>query len=169
MGMTIKEAIEELQMALDTYAGIEIQDEALIMGIEALKKQENHKMTLSDAIQHAKEVVETQRRDFEICGECDGLTFCKRKTMNPCLKCANEHEQLVEWLTELDERRKRDKEIEKVCVLIKQDDAVATIVDSINHDDITEEMKNYLFSVIRPKLWNISPVYLMPVIQGENA
>lgn len=36
--MTIAEAIEELNMALETYAGIEINPEALQLAIEALQQ-----------------------------------------------------------------------------------------------------------------------------------
>jgi hypothetical protein len=39
--MTIAEAIEELQLALETYAGIEINPEALQLAIEALQQLDN--------------------------------------------------------------------------------------------------------------------------------
>ena len=54
------------------------------------------KMTLDEAIAHAKEVASEQRRSG-ICvqndSECDKFSTC--------LKCAEEHEQLAEWLEEL--------------------------------------------------------------------
>ena len=53
-------------------------------------------MTLDDAIVHAREVVSEERRSG-ICvqndSECDKFSTC--------LKCAEEHEQLAEWLEEL--------------------------------------------------------------------
>lgn len=53
-------------------------------------------MTLDEAIVHAREVVSEERRSG-ICvqndSECDKFSTC--------LKCAEEHEQLAEWLEEL--------------------------------------------------------------------
>ena len=54
-------------------------------------------MTLDEAIQHAREVANEQKRRSGICiqndSECDKFS--------DCLKCAEEHEQLAEWLEEL--------------------------------------------------------------------
>lgn len=47
-------------------------------------------MTLDDAIEHCNDNV-------------------KRLTEEGCNLCANEHKQLSEWLTELKERREKDK------------------------------------------------------------
>ena len=54
-------------------------------------------MTIDEAIAHAREVAEGQKRRSGICvqndSECDKFSAC--------LKCAEEHEQLAEWLEEL--------------------------------------------------------------------
>ena len=54
-------------------------------------------MTLDEAIVHSREVASEKRRRSGICvqndSECDKFSTC--------LKCAEEHEQLAEWLEEL--------------------------------------------------------------------
>ena len=54
-------------------------------------------MTLDEAIAHAREVASEQKRRSGACvqndSECDKFSTC--------LKCAEEHEQLAEWLEEL--------------------------------------------------------------------
>ena len=54
-------------------------------------------MTLDEAIAHAREVANEQKRRSGICvqnnSECDKFSAC--------LKCSEEHEQLAEWLEEL--------------------------------------------------------------------
>ena len=54
-------------------------------------------MTLDEAIIHAREVASEQKRRSGACvqndSECDKFSTC--------LKCAEEHEQLAEWLEEL--------------------------------------------------------------------
>ena len=53
--------------------------------------------TLDEAIAHAREVASEQRRRSGTCttndNECDKFSNC--------MKCAEEHEQLAEWLEEL--------------------------------------------------------------------
>ena len=54
-------------------------------------------MTLDEAIVHSREVASEERRRSGICvqndSECDKFSTC--------LKCAEEHNQLAEWLEEL--------------------------------------------------------------------
>ena len=54
-------------------------------------------MTLDEAIAHAREVATEQKRRSGTCvindNECDKFSAC--------IKCAEEHEQLAEWLEEL--------------------------------------------------------------------
>ena len=54
-------------------------------------------MTLDEAIAHAREVATEQKRRNGACvindNECDKFSAC--------IKCAEEHEQLAEWLEEL--------------------------------------------------------------------
>ena len=56
-------------------------------------------MTLDDAIKHARDKAEENRK---------GATYnfpTLSDYYDMCLKCAEEHEQLVEWLEELKDRR----------------------------------------------------------------
>ena len=59
---------------------------------------------LTEAISHAKEVASKVRKNGNY------LYFRGNSRMaNECEECAKEHEQLAEWLTELQERRKADR------------------------------------------------------------
>lgn len=68
-------------------------------------------MTLDEAIKHAKEIAGEQRRRAGTCtqndAECDKFSSCA--------KCAEEHEQLADWLEEL-------KAIREIVTLKKPDD-----------------------------------------------
>ena len=65
---------------------------------------------LDEAIKHCKEVAEKLRDDAES-RFYDG---------DSCLACADEHEQLAEWLTELQERREAMEYIKKYYVLVEK-------------------------------------------------
>ena len=59
---------------------------------------------LNEAISHAKEVASKVRKNGNY------LHFRgNERIANECLECAAEHEQLAEWLTELQERREADR------------------------------------------------------------
>ena len=62
-------------------------------------------MTLDEAIKHAKEIAGEQRRRAGTCtqndAECDKFSSC--------VKCAEEHEQLADWLEELKQLREESK------------------------------------------------------------
>ena len=69
-------------------------------------------MTLDEAIKHAEEVAEKQEELYGLCpaselvNPCDGTKDCKtlKNGKNKgCIKCAEEHRQLAEWLKELKE------------------------------------------------------------------
>ena len=61
-------------------------------------------MSIDEAIAHAREVANEQKRRSGICvqnnSECDKFSAC--------LKCSEEHKQLAEWLEELKKRRNED-------------------------------------------------------------
>lgn len=59
-------------------------------------------MTLEEAIKHCKEKAEEKRRDYE-------QTCAYNISSEGCLKCAEEHEQLAEWLEELKDWRIREE------------------------------------------------------------
>ena len=64
-------------------------------------------LSIDEAIAHARKVAEEQRELFRLCPypsqECNGADICKclKNKHDGCIKCAEEHEQLVEWLEEL--------------------------------------------------------------------
>lgn len=55
--------------------------------------------TLDEAIRHAMNIAEKQEELAEVC--------VVEQAKDSCLKCANEHRQIAEWLRELQERRKQ--------------------------------------------------------------
>ena len=66
-------------------------------------------MTIDEAIAHTRDVANKQKIRSDICiqndSECDKFS--------DCLKCAEEHEQLAEWLEELKFRRVLQLQCEK--------------------------------------------------------
>jgi hypothetical protein len=72
-------------------------------------------MTIDEAISHCLEVAEEQSRLYSLCPcPCDGMKNCmslKNGKDMGCTKCAADHRQLAEWLTEL----KEAKSIIRVC------------------------------------------------------
>ena len=70
-------------------------------------------MSIDEAIAHAREVANEQKRRSGICvqndSECDKFSAC--------LKCSEEHEQLAEWLEELKDYRDKNKMVVRIdCV-----------------------------------------------------
>ena len=74
-------------------------------------------MTLDEAIKHAREKSEEQRKDNDTCvvKEGYGCKDCAYYYSKPCIECAEEHEQLAEWLEEL----KEYKQLEEQGLLLK--------------------------------------------------
>ena len=60
-------------------------------------------MSIDEAIVHAREVAEKQRKDNDNCEYKAeyGCKECADYYSKPCIECAEEHEQLAEWLEEL--------------------------------------------------------------------
>ena len=75
---------------------------------------------LEEAIAHCKEKAEElrQKAGFETDYLCYMMSDSER---TECLECANEHEQLADWLTKLDEARKIiwDTSLEDACKIMK--------------------------------------------------
>lgn len=63
------------------------------------------RLTLDEAIAHAKEVAEEKYNEGFLCyaNPDDGK-------LNECVKCAQEHEQLAEWLTHLKEYQQLEEQ-----------------------------------------------------------
>ena len=83
-------------------------------------------MTIDEAIAHAREIAEEQRKDNENCKYKAeyGCKGCADYYSKPCIECAEEHEQIVEWLEELkayreigtvEECKESVLDIEKAC------------------------------------------------------
>lgn len=66
-------------------------------------------MTLNEAIAHAREVAKEQRKDYDNCEYKSeyGCGGCADYYSKPCIECAEEHEQLAEWLEELKEYKQK--------------------------------------------------------------
>ena len=79
-------------------------------------------MTINEAIKHCEEKANRERELYRMCPEdCDALSDCrelKHGKDKGCLKCAEEHEQLAEWLRDykrlLEEAEKREQEQAKM-------------------------------------------------------
>lgn len=90
------------------------------------------RLTLEEAIVHAKEVVEKNYRgaDFE------SIDYIDDDIKTNCIKCAEEHMQLAEWLEEL----KSYKEAEEQGLLVRLPCPVGTTVWDICGMDIRENV-----------------------------
>ena len=62
-------------------------------------------MTIDEAIAHAREVAEIQRNNDKL---NKTLGVISPYYNEDCIKCAEEHEQLADWLEELKKRRSED-------------------------------------------------------------
>ena len=78
-------------------------------------------MTLDEAIQHAKEVAKKEKSKL-----------LKVKDKYICSKCAEQHEQLAQWLEEL----KEYEDLEEQGLLLKLPCKVGTTVWAIEKEDI---------------------------------
>lgn len=60
-------------------------------------------LSVDEVIAHAREVAEIQRKDNDNCKYKSqyGCKDCVDYYSKPCIECAEEHEQLAEWLEEL--------------------------------------------------------------------
>ena len=90
------------------------------------------RLTLEEAIVHAKEVAEKNYRgaDFE------SIDYIDDDIKTNCIKCAEEHMQLAEWLEEL----KSYKEAEEQGSLVRLPCPVGTTVWDICGMDIRENV-----------------------------
>jgi hypothetical protein len=93
-------------------------------------------MTLDEAIKHAKDKAQEQRKDNDTCvvKEGYGCKDCAYYYSKPCIECAEEHEQLAEWLEEL----KEYEDLEEQGLLLKLPCKIGDTVYSITRDFISE-------------------------------
>ena len=81
-------------------------------------------MTIDEAIAHAREVAEDKRAD------ADWKFRHGRLNADDCISCAEEHEQLVEWLEELKDYR--DKNKMDVRVDVENMDSIKDKIDELS-------------------------------------
>lgn len=74
--------------------------------------------SIDEAIAHAREVAEIQRKDNDNCKYKSqyGCKDCADYYSKPCIECAEEHEQLAEWLEELKDYQDKNKMVVRVDV-----------------------------------------------------
>ena len=83
-------------------------------------------MSIDEAIAHAREVANEQKRRSGICVQND--LECDK--FSSCLKCAEEHEQIAEWLEELKDYRDKNKMVIRVDV--KNMDSIKDKIDELS-------------------------------------
>lgn len=82
------------------------------------------RLTLEDAISHAKEIAEKNYRGAEF----ESIDSIDDDIKANCIKCAEEHEQLAEWLEELKSYKDLDEQGLLVRLPCKVGDSVFIIV-----------------------------------------
>jgi hypothetical protein len=116
-------------------------------------------MTLDEAIKHARDKAEESRE--YIVDDCNLEPF-EAHCNSQCIKCAEEHEQLAEWLEEL----KEYKELEEQGLLLKPPCKVGDIVYEIAY--IYDE-----YEILKMRVQDISSnkrdVYLYVVNTDEDS
>ena len=89
-------------------------------------------LSIDEAIAHAREVVEKQRKDNDNCEYKAeyGCKGCADYYSKPCIECAEEHEQLEEWLEELKDYRDKNKMV--VHVDVENMDSIKDKLDELS-------------------------------------
>ena len=97
-------------------------------------------MTLDEAIKHARDKAKEQRKDYDTCvvKEGYGCKDCAYYYSKPCIECAEEHDQLAEWLEELKKLREFKEVYQK-----GMDYSYATFMYNKAIDDLTEKIVGY--------------------------
>ena len=110
-------------------------------------------LSIDEAIAHAREVAEEQRKDNENCEYKAeyGCKGCADYYSKPCIECAKEHEQLAEWLEELKDYRDKNKMVVRVDV--ENMDSVKDKIEELSKyaesqydkgiDDFVEHIRTY--------------------------
>ena len=93
-------------------------------------------MTLDEAIVHAREVAERNRNQYKNCPS--DRTDIRHQT---CEECAEEHEQLAEWLEEL-------KKYREIGTVEECKNSVLKILEAYNKaiDDFSERIKQVTYT-----------------------
>ena len=111
-------------------------------------------MSIDEAIAHAREVAEKQRKDNDNCKNKSqyGCKGCADYYSKPCIECAEEHEQLAAWLEELKDYRDKNKMVVRVDV--ENMDSIKYKIEELSKyaesqynkaiDDFTERLIRYV-------------------------
>ena len=104
-------------------------------------------MTLDEAILHAREVAERNRKQYKNCPS--DRTDIRYQT---CEECAEEHEQLAEWLEELKSYRASVFSGDMTQIMLKEEYCKAV-------DDFAEKLNAKCDGMIKDK-WNsnVTPI-----------
>ena len=104
-------------------------------------------MTLDEAILHAREVAERNRKQYKNCPS--DRTDIRYQT---CEECAEEHEQLAEWLEELKSYRASVFSGDMTQIMLKEEYCKAV-------DDFAEKLNEKCNGMIKDK-WNsnVTPI-----------
>ena len=104
-------------------------------------------MTLDEAIAHAREVAERNRKQYKNCPS--DRTDIRYQT---CEECAEEHEQLAEWLEELKSYRASVFSGDMTKTMLKEEYCKAV-------DDFAEKLNEKCDGMIKDK-WNsnVTPI-----------
>ena len=104
-------------------------------------------LSIDEAIAHAREVAEKQRKDNDNCkykSQC-GCKGCADYYSKPCIECAEEHEQLAEWLEELKAYRAHIFSGDMTQAMLREERIRAI-------DEVIEKVKGiYAFTILEEK------------------
>lgn len=123
-------------------------------------------MTIDEAITHAREVANEQRKDNDNCEYKAeyGCKGCADYYSKPCIECTEEHEQLAEWFEELKAYRAHIFSGEMTQKMLKEEynKAIDDFVNKINesnqghwrptryeHGEVVSETMSYDIGTIR--------------------
>ena len=111
--------------------------------------------SIDEAIAHAREIAEEQRKDNENCKYKAeyGCKGCADYYSKPCIECAEEHEQIADWLEELKTYRECNvceynkaiddfkSRLEERILAGKMIDEKFAYIDNCDIDEISEQLK----------------------------
>ena len=113
------------------------------------------RLTLDEAIKHAKEVADMNYNDAEKFDSNDSVENYMKAN---CIKCAEEHEQLAEWLEEL----KSYKDAEEQGLFVRLPCKVGDILFRIN-----KGARNPIIKMKVSQITMISKLYNIKAIQED--
>lgn len=132
-----EKAVEDIEKFIENPDRAALNDEfveSLKFAVEKLKEvKQMERLTLDEAIKHAKEVADMNYNDAEKFDSNDSVENYMKAN---CMECAEQHEKLAEWLEEL----KSYKEAEEQGLLVRLPCPIGTTVLDICGMDIRENV-----------------------------